>query len=64
MTYLAIDAGQPVAVSDSVGEVREFVWHNSGCGEAKDALTHWTSTGKLYLNERWTGWEIKEVKHL
>lgn len=68
MAYVAMnERGYPVAVSDNVGVAREFAWHNSGCEAATvlaDAPTRWTETGKLYLNDVWTGWEIREVKQL
>lgn len=50
---------KPMAVTDSADKARRFAYRKLGV-EHTDSV-RWTDTGKLIVNERWTGLEVKEV---
>lgn len=59
MNVVSNELGHPVAVSESLGRAREFAYRNLDLADT--AKVQWTGTGKLMVDDVWTGWEVKGV---
>lgn len=61
-SYVVHRNGSPVAAATERLKARVFVYRNTEDVDVRN--TSWTSTGKLYVDGIWSGWEIREVETL
>lgn len=61
--YVVHHLGKPVASSTDLMKARGHVQSKVNIGFVHTDTT-WTTSGKYYVDHRWTGWEIREVAAL
>jgi hypothetical protein len=60
--FIALKNGRPSVTGDSESQVRRFA--EQQVERTRRTAVDWGTTGRLFVGNRWTGWEVHPVKKL